>query len=47
MSELLFFLLGMMIGGFVALVMLCCLQINRINMYEAEIRRLRRQNKRE
>lgn len=48
MSELLFFLLGIMIGGFVSLVMLCCLQCGRINKYEAEIRRLRqeaRQNK--
>lgn len=42
MSELLFFLLGMMFGGFVALVTLCCLQINRIRKYEAEIRRLRK-----
>ncbi len=47
MNELLFFLLGMMLGGFVSLVLLCCLQINRIGKYEAEIRRLRHQNKRE
>lgn len=47
MSELLFFLLGMIIGGFVVLIMLCCLQVSRINKYEAEIRRLKQQNKRE
>ena len=40
MSELLFFLLGMMLGGCVMAVMLCCLQINRIRAYEAEIQRL-------
>ena len=45
MSELLFFLLGMMFGGFAALVTLCCLQINRIRKYEAEIRRLRQKNR--
>lgn len=44
MSERLFFLPGMLFGGFAALVTLCCLQINRINKYEAEIRRLRHQN---
>ena len=44
MSELLFFFLGMMFGGLVAVVMLCCLQINRIHKYEAEIRRLRQKD---
>ena len=41
MREMLFLLLGMVVGGFVATVLLCCLQINRINAYEAEIRRLK------
>lgn len=41
MRELLFLLLGMLLGGAVATVLLCCLQINRLNDYEAELRRLR------
>ena len=41
MKELLFLLLGMIVGGGVATVMLCCLQINRINDYEAEKRKLK------
>ncbi len=45
MIQLLFFLLGMMIGGLVSLVLLCCLQVNRINEYEAEIKRLKEQRK--
>ena len=42
MREALFLLLGMVLGGMVAAALLCCLQINRINGYEAEIRRLRK-----
>ena len=45
MSELLFFLLGTMFGGFAALVTLCCLQINRIRECEAEIRKLRQKDR--
>lgn len=41
MREVLFLLLGMVLGGIAATVLLCCLQINRINGYEAELRRLR------
>lgn len=41
MSELLFFLLGMIVGGCAATALLCCLQINRINDYETEIRKLK------
>lgn len=38
-----FFLIGLLVGGCVAFVVLCCLQINRINALESEIRRLRSQ----
>lgn len=43
MTELLWFLVGLFIGGIVATLALCCLQIRRINKYEAELRRLRAQ----
>lgn len=43
MIEVLFFLLGAIIGGSVSFVFLCCIQINRINEYEAEIRKLKRE----
>ena len=41
MTEFLSFLVGLFIGGIVTTLVLCCLQINRINDYEDEIRRLR------
>lgn len=47
MSEFLFFLIGLLVGGCVAFVVLCCLQINRINALESEIRRLRSQHPKE
>lgn len=34
MSELLFFILGLIIGGLVMTTLMCCLQINKINEYE-------------
>ena len=34
MSELLFFILGLIIGGLVMTTLMCCLQINRINECE-------------
>lgn len=39
--EILYVLGGMVLGGCVAFVLLCSLQLHRINKYEAEIRRLR------
>ena len=39
MSEILSFLLG----GTIATVILCCVQINRINSYQNEIDRLKEQ----
>ena len=41
MNELLWLLVGLMIGGCIATAILCCLQVNRINHYEQEIRRLK------
>lgn len=40
MSELLFFVLGLVIGGLTGVVMMCALQINRINDYEKTIHEL-------
>lgn len=35
------FIVGMVFGGCIATVLMCCLSIRRINQYEAEIKRLR------
>ncbi|MBE7002104.1 MAG: inseCt neurotoxin 1c [Ruminococcaceae bacterium] len=43
MSELLFFIIGLLLGGCISFVILCCFQINRINAYESEIRKLKAQ----
>lgn len=43
MSEFLWFLVGLFIGGIVTTLTLCYLQINRINKYEVELRKLRSQ----
>ena len=43
MSSFLCFIIGLLLGGCITLVVLCCLQINRINEFEAEIRKLRAQ----
>lgn len=40
MSELLFFVLGLIIGGLTGVVMMCMLQVNRINEYENKIKTL-------
>lgn len=42
MSELLFFILGLVIGGLTMLTFMCCLQINRVNEMEIENEKLRR-----
>lgn len=31
MSELLFFIIGVTLGGLVGVVLMCCLQINRLS----------------
>ena len=38
MTELLWFVGGLLFGGFVSTMFLCCLQLHRINKYEALIR---------
>lgn len=43
MTEFLWFLIGLLLGGIVATLVLCCLQINRINEYEAELQKFRSQ----
>ena len=40
MSELLFFVLGLIIGGLTGIVIMCMLQVNRINDYENKIKNL-------
>ena len=37
MSELLFFILGLIIGGLAMTTLMCCLQVNRINELEKQI----------
>lgn len=37
MSELLFFIIGLVIGGLATTTLLCCLQINRTNEMERQI----------
>lgn len=34
MNSMLYFLLGFIIGGFIMLVIMCCIQINRINEFD-------------
>lgn len=42
MSEVLFFLIGMMLGGCASFILLCCIQLNRVCEYEKEIHRLKK-----
>lgn len=37
MSELLFFVLGFIIGGIAMTTLMCCLQVNRISELERQI----------
>ena len=41
MNELVWLIVGLLIGGAVGTAILCCFQINRIGYYEQEIRRLK------
>ena len=34
MSEILFFIIGTLIGGLIGVVLMCCLQINRLSKKE-------------
>lgn len=41
MAGLVCFLAGLTLGGCISFVVLCCFQINRINDYESEIKKLK------
>lgn len=41
MNELAFLIIGILVGGCVGISIMSCLQLNRINRYEAEIQRLK------
>ena len=43
MSEFLFFLIGLLLGGCLGIILLSGFQLNRINAYEAQIRKLKAQ----
>lgn len=45
MKELLFFIMGMIIGGLSMTTLMCCLQINRINELETRYAELDKVNK--
>lgn len=47
MKEILFFILGMFVGGFTMTLMMCCLHAAHINEYESELRRLEQENNKE
>ena len=44
MRELLFFIMGLIIGGLSMTTLMCCLQINRINEMEAKCAELEKVN---
>lgn len=35
MTEFIFFMIGLMIGGLFGVTMMCCFQINRMNKYHS------------
>lgn len=41
MMEALWFVIGLIIGGTLGTIIMCCFQLHRVNSYEAELRRLR------
>lgn len=43
MTVFICLLIGLLLGGCAAGTLLCCMQINRIERYEQEIRRLKEQ----
>ena len=43
MSEFLFFLIGLLLGGCLGIILLCGFQLNRVNDYESQIRKLKAQ----
>lgn len=43
MSEFLFFLIGLLLGGCLSIIVICVLQLDRVNDYETQIRKLKAQ----
>lgn len=43
MTEFVFLIIGILIGGCFGLSLMACLQLNRVNFYEDEIRKLKKQ----
>lgn len=43
MTELAWLIVGILIGGCIGVTIMCCLQLNRVNDYESEIRELKLQ----
>lgn len=43
MTEFIWLVVGLLLGGCIGIVLLCCFQINRIASYEQEIQRLKKQ----
>lgn len=41
MSNFICLLVGLLLGGCVAGILLCCIQINRVSYYEQELQKLR------
>jgi hypothetical protein len=47
MTELTFLIIGILIGGCFGATTMCCFQLNRVNAYEAELHKLKKQLKEE
>lgn len=45
MTELAWLITGVLLGGCIDITVMCCLQLNRVNAYEAEIQKLKEQLK--
>ena len=43
MTELAWLIVGLLLGGCIGITLMCCLQLNRVNDYESEIRKLKAQ----
>lgn len=41
MSELIFFIIGIVTGGMTMLILMCCLQVNKINELESKYESLK------
>lgn len=39
MTNLIFLIVGLLLGGFVGVAFMCCLQINRLHKYDQDERR--------